>query len=401
MRRIAWSLLLGFAFAIPWEYSLDFGEPIGNIARVVGLICLAAAISAVLLAGGQRKPGALQWMALFFFLWLCLTSFWTIDPVATFARLRGYIQVMMTVWLVWEFAERPADLRDLMRAYVAGSWVLAVLTLMNFALPGSEGQIRFVAEGQDPNDVARFLDFGFPMAALLFEGESGWADKLLAFGYMPLGLVSVLLTASRSGFVTAVVALAGCTLMMARRHRRGLVAGLFALPAVAAALFFLVPSETFERIATIPEQLQGGDLNYRLNIWQAGWQAFTHAPLLGTGAGTFVVAAKLAPEDTAHNAMLAIAVEGGIVALMLAAAVVALSVLSLQRTRGQVRIALAVTLLVWLVSSFTATVEQNRSTWLLLALISLAGRLAEENPQALEICFSADRATAEAEGTTA
>ena len=28
MRRIAWGLLLVFVFAIPWEYSLDAGEPV-------------------------------------------------------------------------------------------------------------------------------------------------------------------------------------------------------------------------------------------------------------------------------------------------------------------------------------------------------------------------------------
>ena len=125
---------------------------------------------------------------------------------------------MITVWLVWEFAERPQDLRDLLRAYVAGSWVLAVLTIGNFGSPAVEGQIRFMPEGQDPNDVARFLNLGFPMAALLFEGEPGWAGKLLAFGYLPLGFAGVLLTASRSGFVAALVALAGCGLIMARKH---------------------------------------------------------------------------------------------------------------------------------------------------------------------------------------
>ena len=51
MRRIAWLLLLVFAFAIPWEYSLDLGEPFGNIARIVGLLLLLAAIPAV-------KPGS-------------------------------------------------------------------------------------------------------------------------------------------------------------------------------------------------------------------------------------------------------------------------------------------------------------------------------------------------------
>jgi O-antigen ligase len=402
MRRIAWSLMLGFAFAIPWEYSLDIGEPIGNIARVAGLVLLAAAIPAVLLAGRLRRPGALQWAAVAFFLWFCCSALWTIDPPATYARLRAYFQVMMTVWLVWEFAEDPEDLRDLLRAYVAGSWVLAVLTLMNFASPETEGQIRFVAEGHDPNDAARFLNFGFPMAALLFEGEPGWTGKLLAFGYLPLGLVGVLLTASRSGFVVAVVALTGCGLMIARRHARGLVAGAVALPAIAAALFFLAPRETFERIATIPEQLRRGDLNYRLNIWQAGWQAFAHAPFFGAGAGTFVAEARLSPGDTAHNTMLALAVEGGIVALILGAAVVAVSVSSLLETRGQVRIALATALLVWVVSSLTATVEQSRTTWLLLALISLGGRLAAEDPEALEKCFSQmECRTAQAEGAAA
>ena len=39
MRRIAWTLLLLFAFSIPWEYSLDLGPPFGNIARVAGLFC--------------------------------------------------------------------------------------------------------------------------------------------------------------------------------------------------------------------------------------------------------------------------------------------------------------------------------------------------------------------------
>jgi O-antigen ligase len=402
MRRVAWVLLLGFAFAIPWEYSLDIGEPIGNIARVVGVALLLAAIPAVLLAGRVRKPGALQWAALIYFLWFCSTLLWTIDPTATFARLRGTFQVMITVWLVWEFAERPQDLRDLLRAYVAGAWVLAILTLANFGSPAVEGQIRFMPEGQDPNDVARFLNLGFPMAALLLEGEPGWAGKLLAFGYLPLGFAGVLLTASRSGFVAALVALAGCGLIMARKHLHGLVAGAFALPVIAAALFLLAPRETFERIATIPLQLQGGDLNYRLNIWQAGWQAFAHAPFLGTGAGSFVSAARLAPEDTAHNTVLAIGVEGGIVALIIAAAIVAVSVHSLLQTRGQVRAALAITMLVWMVCSFTATVEQSRSTWLVLALISLAGRLAQENPEALEHCFSqADRGTAEAEAATA
>ena len=212
MRRAAWGLLLLYVFAIPWEYSLDMGKPLGNIARIVGLVLLLVAIPAVLQAGRLRNPGALQWVVLAFYLWFCVSYFWTIEPVVTLDKVRAYFQEMMIVWLAWEFTESPDKLRALIRAYVAGSWVLALLTLANFASPAAIAaeQVRFVAYGQDPNDVARFLDMGFPLAALLFNSEPSWKARLLAAGFLPLGLVAVLLTASRGGSIAAAVALVGC-----------------------------------------------------------------------------------------------------------------------------------------------------------------------------------------------
>jgi O-antigen ligase len=392
MRKIAWWLLLLFACLIPWEYSLELGEPLGNVARIAGLLLLLVAIPAVLQAGRLRTPGLMQWLVLALYLWFCCSYFWTIDPLATLEKLRGYFQEMMIVWLVWEFAESPQDLRALLRAYVAGSWVLAVLTLMNFGSPEAiaAGQIRFAAAGQDPNDVARFLDLGFPLAALLFSGQSRWPGRLLALGYLPLGLIAVLLTASRGGFVAAVVALAGCAVLLARSHAKAAVAGAFAMPAIAAALWFGVPHEIFERLATIPEQLNGGDLNQRLNIWSAGWDAFVHAPLLGTGAGSFVSAAGLNPLDTAHNTALSILAGGGLCAFFLAVAIVVAAARAAIETHGPTRLAMATALLVWVITSLATTVEENRTTWLLLGIIALAGRLAVDDPKQLRALFNGE-----------
>ena len=389
MRRVALVLLLLFAFAIPWEYSLDLGEPLGNIARIAGSLLLLAAIPAILQAGQVRWPGALQWLVLAFFLWFCCSYFWSIDPSATWGKMRAYFQEMMVVWLVWEFTESPRDFRALLRAYVAGSWVLAVLTVANIASPEAiaAGQIRFAAEGQDPNDVARFLDLGFPMAALLFDGESELLGKLLAAGYLPLGLVAVVVTASRGGFLAAVVGLAGSALLLARRHGRSVIAGVMSLPAIAGALWLTVPHETLERLTTIAEQIRGKDLNQRLNIWAAGWHAFVQAPLVGRGAGSFVAASGLAPIDTAHNTALSIMVGGGMCALFLAVAIVAAAIRLAMQTQGALRLALATGLLVWIVTSLVASVEESRTTWLLLGLIAVAGRLAVEEPDGLANCF--------------
>ncbi|KAA6464691.1 O-antigen ligase family protein [Acidobacteria bacterium AB60] len=380
MRRVAWGLLLLFAFTIPWEYSLDFGAPLGNVSRIAGAAALFAFIPAVLQAGRVRRPGALHGLALALYLWTCCTCLWSIDATASLERLRTYAQVMMIVALVWELAEGQEDLRDLLRAYVGGAWVLALLTLADFVSSADAGQIRFVAAGQDPNDAARFLNLGFPFAALLpYWEERGWA-RTLALGYFPIGLLAVMLTASRSGALVAAIAIAGCGLRFLRFHRVRLLKALMALPPLAFALWLTVPGATIARIATIPQQLTSGDLNQRLNIWAFGWRAFAGAPFAGWGAGAFVEAAHLARIDTAHNTALSLGVEGGLVAVGLGCGILLSSVVSWARTQGPVRLALGTALMVWTVSSAVATVETNRSTWFVLAVVAVAGRIASESP---------------------
>jgi O-antigen ligase len=351
---------------------------------------LLAAIPAVLQAGRIRTPGAFWWFTLALYVWFCCSYFWTIDTVETLTKVRAYFQEVMIVWLVWEFAETPSDLRNLMRATVAGSWVLAILTLIAFRSPEAiaAGQIRFAAYGQDPNEVARFLDLGFPLAALLVNCDPRRAWRFMALGFLPLGLVAVLVTASRGGFLAAIIALAGSAILLGRGHARRVVAFAFALPPFLATIWLIIPGATLGRLTTIPEQIRSGDLNQRLNIWAAGWRAFVHAPVLGTGAGTFVSAAHLAPIDTAHNTMLSIAIGGGLCALFLASILVFLAARATFRTRGSLRVALVTALLVWAVTSLTATVEENRTTWLLFGIVAVAARLAEECERGLATCLS-------------
>ena len=259
----------------------------------------------------MRTPGAFQWMALAFYLWFCCSYFWTIDAAVTLEKMRAYFQEMMIVWLVWEFADTPADLRDLLRAYVAGSWVLAILTLAAFSSPEAiaAGQIRFAAYGQDPNEVARFLDLGFPLAALLVNCERRWPARVMASDFCRWGSLRFCLPPRAEVFLplSSRWPARGSSYARSRKARR--------LPRFLRCRRFSphsgssFPARRSTRLATIPEQLAGGDLNQRFNIWSAGWRAFVHAPLLGTGAGTFVAAAHLSPIDTAHNTVLSIAVQ--------------------------------------------------------------------------------------------
>jgi O-antigen ligase len=390
MQRVTVGLLTLFAFAVPWEYSLDVGEPFGNVARILGILLLVAAVLMVLVAREMRSPGLVQWLVLGLYLYFVCSCFWTVEQEATLEKIRAYFQVMMVVWLTWEVAKTPQHLRGMLRALVAGCWVLAILTWMNFSSASAVAaeQIRFAAEGQDPNDVARFLDLGFAPAVLLFATETGWLTRVLAMLYVPAGLLAVLLTASRGGFSAALAALLGSAILLVMWRPRAAGMVFVGLAVTAGALFLFVPAGSVERLATIPEQLGSGDWNDRLNIWNAGWHAFTLAPWRGYGAGTFTTAAGLATGDTAHNTVMAVMVSGGLVATGIFLAILVGVARAVWRTSGLLRVALGTTLAVWLITAMVGSVEESRFTWLLFGMMVLAGRLEAEQPDAMMRVFS-------------
>jgi O-Antigen ligase len=389
MQRVMIGLLMLFAFAVPWEYSLELGEPFGNVARVLGILLLLAAIPSVLMAREMRRPGLVQWLVLAFYLYFAWSYFWTVEQESTIEKMRAYFQVMMVVWIVWEVAKTPRHLRGMLRALVAGCWVLAILTWLAWSSASMvAGQVRFAAEGQDPNDVARFLDLGFAPAAFLFATETGWLVRVLAIGYVPAGLLAVLLTASRGGFAAALAALLGSAILLVMWRPRAASMVFVGLAVTAGTLFLFVPAGSLDRLATIPEQVGSGDWNDRLNIWNAGWRAFTQAPWRGYGAGTFTIAAGLAAGDTAHNTVMAVLVSGGLAAAAIFAAILLGVMRAVYRTSGLLRLALGTTFVVWAITSMVGSVEESRATWLLFGMITFAGRLEAEQPVAMKEYFS-------------
>jgi len=389
MRGVTRALLVLTVFAIPWEYSLDLGAPFGYIARVLGLIAAVTAVPAILQTLQWKRLTTLHWLTAVLYLWFCCTYFWTRTPYATLIHLRWYAQEMMLVWLVWEFTDSAADLFRLMQAWLAGSWVLATLTLADFVmLTGQAGQERFVAAGQDPNDVARFLCFGFPVAALLLDQGGRRIWRLLAVCYFPIAFCCVLLTGSRSGLVVGLAALAGCGAWLLIRNPNRAVAGTIAVITAAALILAVVPEATKGRLNSVSDLWNRGDLNQRVNIWSAGWRAFKEAPAGGQGAGSFVDAAGLAPEDTAHNTALGVLVEGGLVAMLLASALVMASLSAVFRSPEPLRIALAVMMGIWVLSSMVGTIAENRTTWVLFGVAAVSERLGRGDPTESGPAFS-------------
>ena len=93
----------------------------------------------------------------------------------------------MIVWLVWEFAETPADLRNLLRVYVAGSWVLAAAHAGRLPLARSHRRrpdplcrLRPGPQRSGPLSRSR-LSAGRPARAM----RAPLALRLMAIGFLP------------------------------------------------------------------------------------------------------------------------------------------------------------------------------------------------------------------------
>lgn len=376
MRRYARAILLLCVFAIPWEYSLDFGAPLGNVARLLALAALLGTILAVLQEGRFRTPPKVHRFLAAFFLWICLTMLWSIDRAASFEKARGYFQECMIAWLIWELIQTRDQLRSLLRAWVSGSLVLAVLTVAQLAEWSSSGVTsRFAASGWDPNDTARFLDLGLPAAGLMLLLVGNAFDRWLTRIYFPVAMIAVAETGSRGGAIAALVACIGCGTLYFRRRGARLAHAFWVVPLLVLAMSTLVPHETLARLATIAEQVQGGDLNQRTTIWRWGWDAVKIRPWAGYGAGTFAASTGLVSSDTAHNTALAILVEGGMVGLFLGGMILVECGRLAWETGSTARLACGTMLAVWVVSSSVGTAAESRTTWVMLGVISVLAHL--------------------------
>jgi hypothetical protein len=66
---------------------------------------------------------------------------------------------------------------------------------------------------------------------------------------------------------------------------------------------------------------------------------------------------------------------------------VVLAARSALKTRGPLLVGLITVLLVMVIASMVDTVEENRTTWLLLGIMAVAGRLAVEQSEQFADCF--------------
>jgi O-antigen ligase len=241
-------------------------------------------------------------------------SYW---PGQSFVFLVAFTKIVLTFGLIL-YGVRSARETGL----VVASVVAAALALeIQFFVAGGEG--KSVTATYDRNDLAFILTCIVPIAVLALPRRPSLriAAGLIAL----LGAAVAVMTLSRGGFVTLLVATVMIVIRVPSRH---LGAMLVVLAAAALGLALFASETYWTRVATIWGGADAGQvsaydaegLDGRWEIWKRGVTMMLQHPFLGVGGGAFDTAEGITRGTpgkwfAAHSAYLQVGAELGVAGL--------------------------------------------------------------------------------------
>lgn len=371
-----WAVLV-LVFTIPWENIVEIGGT-GRISKVVGIGAATVWLVTVLVTGRMRKPGPVHLVVAMFAGWNVASLLWTSDVSTTLGQSFTYAQLAALVYVLWDAIRTHDALRAAMQAYVLGSCVTVVSLFADYLTGGTGYGVRFSTGSFEVNSLGFVLGAAIPFAWYLAVGPSSRPARkfltILNLTYIPVAVVAVMLTGSRSAVASLVPGLVYVGVWLVRL---GMSRGLLAVIVLAAVGFFLasqalVPERTLERLSTTGSAITAGDFGGRLETWRAAYDTFREHPIGGIGSGTFET---LGTEKAAHNVALRFLAEIGLVGLGLFVAIVALTA---SGVRGQTRALAGLwisLLLVWGVGAAVHNFEDRKQTWLIFGLAAVSAAL--------------------------
>lgn len=381
MRRVCLYPLGLFVFTLPWQNAFSIAGS-RTVSSFLGVAILWLALSVVLAEWRLRRPTPFLLAVVVFTLWQLASVFWSLDQAATVSRVATLAQLVGMIWLITELAQSEARKRVLIQAFVLGCFVnIAVITQAYLTGQAMDGY-RFAPEDFSLNETADTMALGIVMALLLL--QRGRKSRLfwLNAAYIPLAVFAVVLTASRSGFIAACIAFVGVAFVLWRAKPGYRIAWAGALVVVLLGLAVgLAGSETLnqnlERVTFAADTGSLATMTGRTVIWSAGYEVFKANPL-GTGAATFrqSVGGLLDRARAPHNLFVSVAVETGIVGLILVSAILIAAVAPSTLSRGAPSRALYVIMFAVLVATaLVANVDTSKVLWFGLAILSVGGHM--------------------------
>lgn len=217
-------------------------------------------------------------------------------------KILGAIYISLLSTAIIGFAQRLIG--------VEASSALTDLTL-NQGMPG-----RVFSTFENPNNYAEIIVLMFPLALTFCTTIKNRAMKLLSFGGLCLSIGALLMTYSRSGWVSFAIA----AIVFIFFYNKKLLPIVFVLGILCIPL---LPQSIYNRLLTIGSTRDSSNM-YRLYIWDAVLQMLEKHGIIGVGLGpanfrpdylTYTIP-KSAPASHSHMLYLEVWIEMGLIGII-------------------------------------------------------------------------------------
>jgi putative inorganic carbon (hco3(-)) transporter len=366
-----------------------------SLTKMMGLALALAWLAAAIRRKADRRaltadhPRIVGLMVLFV-AWAWLSTLWAEDAGVVPGTVLRFALNFSLLAIVYAALRTPRNAQILIVCMIAGAVLSAAIGFLNPAASTSADAGRLTGAGVNSNQLGLFMVGSAVLAATLamIRGFSGVTRLLLAAAAV-ICMLALLKTGSREALLGFLVALIVGT-AFAGRGRRALAMLLTSVAILSAGVYIAVfaPPDIRERVT----QLDGG--SGREDIWRVGARMVRANPVLGVGAGNFIVSSKhylLQPgvvrradyiidePKEAHNIYLNVLAELGVVGLgaflaivasMLACGVLAARTFAQRRDASMELLSRGVcaALCGVLAGSFFSSQLYSKPLWLILAL---------------------------------
>lgn len=366
----SWFALL-FIFVLPWENILMFenGE---TISKLLGIAVAAFWVFTVFVLGRARAPLPFHLAVLVFALWNLFSTWWSVDPERSFERATTYIQIAILVYILWDIFSGSTGLIAILQAYILGACVTAGSTLYSYINASAYYYNRYAASGFNPNDASLILALGLPIAWCLTICPDRKSINLLfrfiALVYIPAAIYAIFLTGSRGSLAAAAATTIFVVITFFELRPRTRII-LFTVSTIASYfMLIMVPTTSIARLET-----KGLSLNGREEVWEQVVEVIADYPILGVGSAA--VKTVIEREQAAHNFVLAITSELGIVGISLFSIILVFVILHAVRQERRCCYLWLTVLLIWAVGSGVHNFEHRKQTWLIFSFVIISSDL--------------------------
>ena len=313
-----------YAFLLPYDSISSVGPAGQTLTFIAGAAVLAVLLGTTLVKKDlQRPPRQALWWTLFV-VWAGTTSLWALDWEVASSRIVTAVSLLVLFLVVLSANLSRKELKTVSMFAVAGAAIASIYTIRQFFGGGLNyhdeirGSLMAGSKATDPNAFAASLLLPLSLATTGFLAPGRWLTRLAWLAVTATIGLGILVTGSRGAMVAVAV-------MIVFYIYTRQVSRLMTIPLVASfvALLFLMPAAFFTRMASTADSGGAG----RTVVWQGGLVAFERYPLIGAGLNNFPLAYRenvgSAPlyhgsyVSGAHNTYLEIAVELGLVGLIL------------------------------------------------------------------------------------